>query len=1197
VINIEPTPVVNAGADEDIPEESINYQLSGLISGPVTTGSWSGGTGSYVPNNQSLSPLYIISDQDRMAGQVVFILTSDDPVGICGPVSDTVVVNLLGLEDLIDTPTKIIVSTSDTMTSDVANGSLAFPRPLAIGEKVKFRLYAPLSESTTISFEVVDQLEAGFEYVSGSAFVSYIADVVPSFAGDFSGIQNSVVPALPFPISRISYVGNEVSFDFGSIINNDGDQDNEIAIIDFEAIVLNNVGNINGSVLENNFETVADRALPTELFSNSNSVYVTLVEPDVSIQKTFTPDVVLRGKTSSFSIVVSNQASSGSTASAYNILVDDILDDWINVDSIIVDFNALSENSGSAFTNNSTLNAGFATGVQDEVSILINHLPLDGEATITVFVGIDPDADPLLLSRTITNTASVLSYSSPGSLDPDFIRTYESDAQDDLTVVKPTLLISKSDSQDPVNAGAPMNFTILIENIGTPNFDATNVMLTDILPANFVFDTAISTQGVCSELSGMVSCSLDTIASGESVTVTILGYFESSTLNGFIGNNIAYVTSQEGNHGNDGNDTPTDSDDERAEEATTVIRSADLSISIVEALDPVFAGCDVQTYVICVKNNGPSDASNISALINVVHPMGVVLTPVPTNPPFNYMYNFSSLSAGDSVCWTIEAEVGLGTIAGSMISVDASVSAQELDPNQLDNMNTESTSIIMRDFSGSFYVDSSNNNMIQDGASWETAYNNLQDALHLACIGDTVHVAQGTYYPDEGMVETEGDRSHFFELKGGVTYLGGYPSGGDGLRNPKCNLTILSGDIDMNGDSSGNTYNVVKTIDYLDTIIFDGFIIEHGNAIPIGEEGGAWWDGSLSDEALLIVRNTIFRNNFAVQGGAFYGEGTRDLHMSYTEFFNNFALTTGGGAYVGLISAADTALLRFENVLWHHNFANQGGGLAGQTAQVTNEHITLVNNTFSQNSPDGFYNNTLSPVSIINTIIWNNSGQSITGGNTPEVINSIIQGGYLGTNVKDEDPLFVDPDNNFRIVHESPALEMGLNSAVQSVTDLDGFPRIINSFVDIGAYEFILNCDSITLYVLEDGSVPSLPIDSFIITPLSSNIILVVNGIQIDSVVEYSCDMLGNNLTEIFVIDQRCQNPDTLYHCVKPVIVLDTFPKDLSGIEGLNLSLDEMCMAIVTPDMVLSNISGCRNAFKVTLEYPDGTNVYEPANK
>ncbi|HRF97856.1 MAG TPA: hypothetical protein PLZ51_21760, partial [Aggregatilineales bacterium] len=90
----------------------------------------------------------------------------------------------------------------------------------------------------------------------------------------------------------------------------------------------------------------------------------------------------------------------GATAPIHDLQVTDILDDWLDVTGMNVSFNASATTFGSSFVNNSVLTAGFATGITDNLDIAISGLPIDGVATITVNLAIDPNADPLLLSRT-----------------------------------------------------------------------------------------------------------------------------------------------------------------------------------------------------------------------------------------------------------------------------------------------------------------------------------------------------------------------------------------------------------------------------------------------------------------------------------------------------------------------------------------------------------------------------------------------------------------------------------------------------------------------------------------------------------------------------------------------------------------------------------------------------------------------------
>ncbi|HRF97855.1 MAG TPA: hypothetical protein PLZ51_21755, partial [Aggregatilineales bacterium] len=123
-------------------------------------------------------------------------------------------------------------------------------------------------------------------------------------------------------------------------------------------------------------------------------------------------------------------------------------------------------------------------------------------------------------------------------------RAYTANPTDDLNVVKPTLLVTKTDSIDPVSAGAIMSYTVSIQNTGTPNFPATGVIFTDQIPAGFVVTLVQPSQGACSPiLVGILTCNIGTIASGASANVVITGYYPTSTANGTIANNISHVSS------------------------------------------------------------------------------------------------------------------------------------------------------------------------------------------------------------------------------------------------------------------------------------------------------------------------------------------------------------------------------------------------------------------------------------------------------------------------------------------------------------------------------------------------------------------------------------------------------------------------------------------------------------------------------
>lgn len=81
------------------------------------------------------------------------------------------------------------------------------------------------------------------------------------------------------------------------------------------------------------------------------------------------------------------------------------------------------------------------------------------------------------------------------------------------------LSVTKSDAPDPVVHKKPLVYTLTIANAGPSN--ATNVVLTDVLPASVMFTSASPSQGTCSESGGTVTCSLGAIAAGGAATVSI----------------------------------------------------------------------------------------------------------------------------------------------------------------------------------------------------------------------------------------------------------------------------------------------------------------------------------------------------------------------------------------------------------------------------------------------------------------------------------------------------------------------------------------------------------------------------------------------------------------------------------------------------------------------------------------------------
>jgi len=90
------------------------------------------------------------------------------------------------------------------------------------------------------------------------------------------------------------------------------------------------------------------------------------------------------------------------------------------------------------------------------------------------------------------------------------------------TTVNPgaDLALTKSDSPDPAHVGQDLIYTITVKNNGPQS--ATGVMVTDPIPKSTGFGSAGASQGTCTRSKETVVCSLGTIASTKTATVTIL---------------------------------------------------------------------------------------------------------------------------------------------------------------------------------------------------------------------------------------------------------------------------------------------------------------------------------------------------------------------------------------------------------------------------------------------------------------------------------------------------------------------------------------------------------------------------------------------------------------------------------------------------------------------------------------------------
>jgi uncharacterized delta-60 repeat protein len=92
-ITIDPAATANAGTDLTICEGE-SAMLNGLVGGSATSGTWSGGTGTFSPSANFLNANYTPSAAEITAGFVVLTLTTNDPSGNCNAASDNIFINI-----------------------------------------------------------------------------------------------------------------------------------------------------------------------------------------------------------------------------------------------------------------------------------------------------------------------------------------------------------------------------------------------------------------------------------------------------------------------------------------------------------------------------------------------------------------------------------------------------------------------------------------------------------------------------------------------------------------------------------------------------------------------------------------------------------------------------------------------------------------------------------------------------------------------------------------------------------------------------------------------------------------------------------------------------------------------------------------------------------------------------------------------
>ncbi len=219
--------------------------------------------------------------------------------------------------------------------------------------------------------------------------------------------------------------------------------------------------------------------------------------PDMTITKSHSPIDFVQGSTGTYTLTANNSSIGTSASTTAGVMVTDSLPVGLTPTS------ATGTGWGPA-VNACSISSQTVTCTRSDVLAPNMSYPV---ITIMALVASTAPA-------TVTNTAVVA-----GGGETNTANDTATDVANVLPLTDADMAITKSASPNPVMQGNTLTYTLGVTNNGPAT--ATNVTVTDTLPSQVSFVSATSSQGTCSQANGIVTCSLGSIISGATATVTI----------------------------------------------------------------------------------------------------------------------------------------------------------------------------------------------------------------------------------------------------------------------------------------------------------------------------------------------------------------------------------------------------------------------------------------------------------------------------------------------------------------------------------------------------------------------------------------------------------------------------------------------------------------------------------------------------
>ncbi|MEG3838139.1 Ig-like domain-containing protein, partial [Microcoleus sp. Z1_C3] len=324
---------------------------------------------------------------------------------------------------------------------------------------------------------------------------------------------------------------------------------------------------------------------------------------------------------------------------------------------------------------------------------------------------------------------------------------------------------------------------------------------------------------------------------------------------------------------------------------------------------------------------------------------------------------------------------------------------------------------------------------------------------------DIINLASGSTYTLTALNNTTGGNN-------GLPVILGTSTGGT--------LTITGNGATITRSGAAPSFRIFN-VNSSGNLTLDNLTVSNGLTSAGGSAGGLY----LNSGAIATINNSTFSNNQGLSDGGAIFNGSGQLTINNSTFTANSAQASGAA----ITMSGGTA--NISNSTFSANTARNDGGAI---ITYSGGNTTIVNSTITNNTADSDANNTGngggvlnvggSATTVRNTIIAGNTDSSPTTKN-PDVAGTFSDGGgnLIGNNTGSTSfttstkvgtsgsPLNAllnalanngGPTQTHSLQAGSPALDSGINANASSLT-LDqrgtGYSRIVNSTVDIGAYE------------------------------------------------------------------------------------------------------------------------------------------------